>query len=142
ARCALRAFVADVVRAIRPAARSAGNSRARWRHYDRPIRTNQAPPGLFNRDKCRGRPHARLEIAWLRSGAANREMRMPRINRRAPVRRSNGLSEQQEMELLIGAGMTAFNTPKERERAWHAHRDELMNLIGPLVRPQGFWDYE
>jgi hypothetical protein len=66
---------------------------------------------------------------------------MPRINRRVPLRRK-GLTDAQELELLISSPESAFDTPEAREAAWFAHRDELMSLLGPMSRPQGFWDYE
>jgi len=67
---------------------------------------------------------------------------MPRINRRIPLRWPGALTDAQEWDLLIGGPLGAFATPEERKRAWYAHRDELIALLGTIVRPQGFWDYE
>jgi hypothetical protein len=66
---------------------------------------------------------------------------MPRINRRAP-RRTTGLTDAQEWELQISSPVTNFSSEKERERAWFANRDRLMIEIGPMARPQGYWEYE
>jgi hypothetical protein len=67
---------------------------------------------------------------------------MPRINRRIRKRNSTALRGQQELDLILGAALGAFDTPADRERAWFAHRDELMKAMGPMTRPQAFWDYE
>jgi hypothetical protein len=67
---------------------------------------------------------------------------MPRINRRKRKRKTLGLSGRQELDLILGDALGAFETPTERERAWFLHREELMQDMGPMTRPAAFWDYE
>ncbi|HWE52464.1 MAG TPA: hypothetical protein VG273_21900 [Bryobacteraceae bacterium] len=65
---------------------------------------------------------------------------MPRINRRRR-RRLDSLTSVQELALIIGQP-DGFETPEARREAWFTHRDRLMALMGPGVRPQAFWEYE
>ena len=66
-----------------------------------------------------------------------------RINRRARQRRP-ALTAAQELDLICGEGICgrAFETAAARRASWYEHRAEVMADVGPLQRPQAYWDFE
>ena len=80
---------------------------------------------------------------------------MPRRRRTA----ARALTMRQEEELLfnwggqcthdIGRGSchgigcwSQFETEEEREEAWLTHRERLLHLLNPGIRPPAFWYYD
>jgi hypothetical protein len=51
------------------------------------------------------------------------------------------LTPEQELALLIG-GPDLFLSRAEYERAWWAHREQLMPSVNPLTRPAAWWALE
>jgi len=70
---------------------------------------------------------------------------MSRINRlRRALPGKKQLTAGQETLLLAGLalGGEGFETPEAMERAWWAHREQLMEECGALQRPHAFWLFE
>jgi hypothetical protein len=65
---------------------------------------------------------------------------MPRVRRRGHTLRGE-LTLQQQLALILG-GMAGFSDQGEYERAWWAHRDELMTSVNPTSRPAAWWTLE
>lgn len=66
---------------------------------------------------------------------------MPRIKPRRG-RGQRGMTDEEELDLVLGSSMGAFGSDAERQASWFANREELIALVNPLSRPQAFWDYE
>lgn len=65
---------------------------------------------------------------------------MPRIRRKGH-RVAEKLSESQFFDLLLGSGLRAFKTEKERRAAWEANAPMLMDAAKPN-KPSAFWSYQ
>jgi len=49
---------------------------------------------------------------------------------------------EQWLDLVCGSTSGAFETAAARREAWITNRGAIMADVGPLQRPQAFWDYE
>ena len=49
---------------------------------------------------------------------------------------------EQWLDLVCGSTSGAFETAAARREAWITNRGAIMADVGPLQRPQAYWDFE